>query len=101
VVVTGCAHSGMVNTLLHVRKTGQFRQMYGVVGGTHLVGRTDEYLEQTIREVGQFGLRLISPCHCTGFKATARLWQAFPQAFVQNFSGRVIKIGEEPEPRVT
>jgi len=101
VVVTGCAHSGLVNTLLHVRKMGQLRQIYGLMGGTHLVGRSEDYLQQTITELEQFGLSLISPCHCTGFKAAARLWQAFPQTFVQNFCGRTIESGKEPEPRVT
>lgn len=101
IVVTGCAHSGLVNTLLHVRKIGQFRQIYAFVGGTHLVGRSEDYLQQTITELEQFGLSLISPCHCTGFKAAAKLWQTFPQAFVQNFCGRIIEVGKEPELRVT
>jgi len=101
VVVTGCAHSGLVNTLFHVRKLSQVRQIHGLVGGTHLVGRPDDYLEQTIKDLGQFGLSLISPCHCTGFKASARLWQSLPQTFVQNFCGRVIEVGKKSEPQVT
>lgn len=99
-VVTGCAHAGLVNTLLHVQKIGQFSQIQGLVGGTHLVGRSEEYLQKTIKELEGFRLGLISPCHCTGFKATARLWHAFPQPFVLNFSGRVIEAGKEPEDRV-
>lgn len=99
-VVTGCAHAGLVNTLLHVQKIGQFNQIYGLVGGTHLVGRAEEYLQKTIEELQRFRLGLISPCHCTGFKATTRLWHAFPQAFILNFSGRVIEAGKEPEVRV-
>jgi len=100
VVITGCAHAGLVNTLLQVRKLGRFNQIEGLVGGTHLVGRSEDYVEQTIEKLRQFGLGLISPCHCTGFKAMARLWQAFPQAFVLNFSGRVIEVGKELEDRV-
>jgi 7,8-dihydropterin-6-yl-methyl-4-(beta-D-ribofuranosyl)aminobenzene 5'-phosphate synthase len=99
-VITGCAHAGPVNTLLHVQKIGHFKNICGLVGGTHLVGRSEEYLQQTIKELKQFGLSLISPCHCTGFKATARLWQAFPEAFVLNFSGRIIEAGKEPEERL-
>jgi 7,8-dihydropterin-6-yl-methyl-4-(beta-D-ribofuranosyl)aminobenzene 5'-phosphate synthase len=100
VVITGCAHAGLVNTLLQVRKLGHFKQIQGLIGGTHLVGRSEDYVEQTMRELRQFGLGLISPCHCTGFKAKARLWQTFPQAFVLNFSGRVIEVGKELEDRV-
>jgi len=99
-VITGCAHAGPVNTLLQVRRIGRFKQIHGLAGGTHLVGRSEEYLGQTIRELEKFELGLISPCHCTGFKAMARLWQAFADAFVLNFCGRVIEAGKEPERRV-
>jgi 7,8-dihydropterin-6-yl-methyl-4-(beta-D-ribofuranosyl)aminobenzene 5'-phosphate synthase len=99
-VITGCAHAGPVNTLLQVRKLGHFERIQGLVGGTHLVGRSDDYLEKTIDELKRFGLGLISPCHCTGFKATTRLWRAFPEEFVLNYSCRVIEAGKEPEPRV-
>ena len=99
-VITGCAHAGPVNTLLQAQRLGGFERIYGLIGGTHLVGRSDAYLEQTVRALEGFGLRLLSPCHCTGFKATARLWRAFPDAFILNFCGRVIEAGKEPEQRV-
>ena len=99
-VITGCAHAGLVNTLLQAQRTGSFKQIHGLVGGTHLMGRSEEYLEQTFRGLKQFGLNLISPCHCTGFQAMARLWQIFPDAFVLNFSGRIIEAKKELETRV-
>jgi 7,8-dihydropterin-6-yl-methyl-4-(beta-D-ribofuranosyl)aminobenzene 5'-phosphate synthase len=89
-----------VNTLLQLQRIGHFEHIHELVGSTHLVGHSEEYLQQTIRELKQFGLSLISPCHCTGFKATARLWQAFPEAFILNFSGNVIEAGKEPEDRI-
>jgi 7,8-dihydropterin-6-yl-methyl-4-(beta-D-ribofuranosyl)aminobenzene 5'-phosphate synthase len=99
-VITGCAHSGPINILLQVRRLGEFERIYGLVGGTHLVRRSEEYLEQTVKELRKFGLGLISPCHCTAFKATAMLWKAFPEEFVLNYCLRVIEAGKEPEPRV-
>ncbi len=99
-VVTGCAHAGSVNTLLQVKRLGGFGGIHGLVGGTHLVGRSDEYIDHTIAELGKFGLGLISPCHCTGFKATARLWRAFPEEFVLNFCLRVIEAGKVPRRRL-
>ena len=99
-VVTGCAHAGPVNTLLQAKRLGGFGGIHGLVGGTHLVGRSDEYIDQTIAELGKFGLGLISPCHCTGFKATARLWRAFPEEFVLNFCLRVIEAGKVPRRRL-
>jgi 7,8-dihydropterin-6-yl-methyl-4-(beta-D-ribofuranosyl)aminobenzene 5'-phosphate synthase len=96
-VMTGCAHAGPVNTLLQVRRLGGFDEIKGFLGGTHLVGRSDEYLDQTITELKKFGLGMISPCHCTGFKATAMLWRAFSEEFVLNFSLRVIESGKRPK----
>jgi len=49
----------------------------------------------------KFGLKLISPCHCTGLKATAILWRAYPETFVLNFSGRIIEAGKETKPQAT
>jgi 7,8-dihydropterin-6-yl-methyl-4-(beta-D-ribofuranosyl)aminobenzene 5'-phosphate synthase len=97
-VVAGCCHAGLINTLNHIKKLVGVDDMYGFVGGTHLVDRSDEYVEKTIS--GLTGLKLISPCHCTGFKAEARLWKAFPEQFVLNYSGRVIEAGKKPKPRV-
>jgi len=99
-VITGCAHAGSINTLLQVQRLGDFKEIYGLVGGTHLVGRSEQYLQKTIVELKKFRLNLISPCHCTGFKAVARLWQAFPDEFILNFSGRIIEARREPESRL-
>jgi len=99
-VITGCAHAGPVNTLLQAQRLGGLERIHGLIGGTHLVGRSDAYLEQTLRALEGFGLGLLSPCHCTGFRATAELWRAFPDAFVLNFCGRVIEAGKEPEKRI-
>lgn len=98
IVITGCCHAGLINTLNHVKRLAGVDTIYGFVGGTHLVGRSDEYVEKTIN--GLIGLQLISPCHCTGFKSEARLWKTFPEQFVLNHSGRVIEVGKEPKPRV-
>jgi 7,8-dihydropterin-6-yl-methyl-4-(beta-D-ribofuranosyl)aminobenzene 5'-phosphate synthase len=99
IIITGCAHSGTVNTLLYVQKCVHeikpLRNIYGFVGGTHLIGCSQEYLMQTIGGLKEFNLGFISPCHCTGFKAAAELWKAFSKAFVLNFSGRVIRTGKK------
>jgi metal-dependent hydrolase (beta-lactamase superfamily II) len=51
------------------------------IGGTHLVGRSPDYLDKTIVELEKFDLKLISPCHCSGFVGMTRLWNAFSQRF--------------------
>jgi 7,8-dihydropterin-6-yl-methyl-4-(beta-D-ribofuranosyl)aminobenzene 5'-phosphate synthase len=99
-VITGCAHAGPLNTIMQVQKLGNFQKIGGLVGGTHLIDRSEGYLHLTIDGLEQFGLSLVSPCHCTGFKATTRIWQAFPKEFLLNFTGRVIEAGKEPENRL-
>ena len=98
--ITGCAHSGPINTLLHVKKLGDFQKISGFIGGTHLGGRSDEYLNKTIHEFGKFGLQMLSPCHCTGFKATALLMNAFPEEFVLNYCCRELTAGKMPRYKV-
>ena len=99
-VITGCAHAGPINTLLQVQRIGGFQKVFGIIGGLHLIERSEDYLQQTTKWLKKFGLSMISPCHCTGFNAMTSLWQAFPKAFLLNFSGRVIEIKKEPKRRV-
>jgi 7,8-dihydropterin-6-yl-methyl-4-(beta-D-ribofuranosyl)aminobenzene 5'-phosphate synthase len=94
--ITGCAHAGLLNTLHQVQRLSHVDSVYGLIGGTHLIGRPSGYLQQTVEGLHEFRLGLISPCHCTGFKAMVGLWHAFPEAFLLNFSGRVIDFQEEP-----
>jgi 7,8-dihydropterin-6-yl-methyl-4-(beta-D-ribofuranosyl)aminobenzene 5'-phosphate synthase len=93
--ITGCAHSGPVNTLSHVKKLGGFGSIYAYIGGTHLVAREDEYILQTADEMKKFGLELFAPCHCTGFNAMSLLHREFGERFMVNFCGRIIKSSEK------
>jgi 7,8-dihydropterin-6-yl-methyl-4-(beta-D-ribofuranosyl)aminobenzene 5'-phosphate synthase len=99
-VVTGCAHSGPINTMRQVQRLGSFDHIYGLIGGTHMLWRSDKYVQRTIRELKRFGFSAISPCHCTGWKATAWLWQVFPKEFILNYCYRVIEAGKRPKPQV-
>ena len=91
-VVTGCAHAGIVNTLLRVQELSDSKEIYGFAGGTHLYEKEGDDLERILDEFKKFGLKLMSPCHCTGFKPTAMIWQRFPDEFVLNYSGKEIEI---------
>lgn len=93
VVISGCAHSGILNSILYARKlTGQ-EKIYAVIGGFHLSGKAMEpSVEPTIEEMKKFNLKLISPMHCTGFKTAARFAQEMPEAFVLNSVGTRIQL---------
>ncbi len=95
-VITGCAHSGPVNTLKYVSELGGFDDIFAYIGGTHLVGQEDSYVLRTAEELRGFNLRLFSPCHCTGFNAMSLLHKEFKDSFAVNYCGKVFKSWEMP-----
>ena len=79
VVILGCAHAGVVNTLNHIADlTGQ-KEFFTVMGGMHLVSASPERIEHTIEALRAYSVQRIGTAHCTGTKVTAKLWQAFPK----------------------
>ena len=79
VVLLGCAHAGVINTLLYIRQLTGGRPIHTVMGGMHLVQASTERLERTIEELQRLGVQRLGPAHCTGSRAVAALWNAFPQ----------------------
>ena len=77
IVLLGCAHSGVVNTLDHIRAQIGRKSIRALMGGMHLGSATDERMDQTIESLRQRNIRALWPCHCTGAAATARLKAAF------------------------
>ncbi len=78
VVVLGCAHSGIINTLHYIRQLTGNRPIYAVIGGMHLIGAAPQRLERTIAHLRENGVERLAPAHCTGMPATVALWNAFP-----------------------
>jgi 7,8-dihydropterin-6-yl-methyl-4-(beta-D-ribofuranosyl)aminobenzene 5'-phosphate synthase len=82
VVLLGCAHSGLINTLDYVQQlTTGGKPIRAVLGGMHLRSATEDRIAWTIQELRRFNINLLAPLHCTGQKAIAALWAAFPDAW--------------------
>ena len=92
VVIFGCGHRGVVNTLRHAQQLTGKEMIYAVIGGIHLFRAPDEQLELTIAELQTMGIQKLGVSHCTGFKASARLAQEFPGVFFQNNAGTRITL---------
>lgn len=74
VVVLGCAHAGVVNTLDYIAElTGQAR-VHAVLGGMHLVRATPRRLEATVAALKRYGVQKVGTAHCTGMRAASYLW---------------------------
>ena len=78
VVLLGCSHAGIINTLDHIQELTQGRPIHAVIGGMHLRSALESRLEWTINELRFYNLRLLAPLHCTGQPATVALRNAFP-----------------------
>ena len=78
VILLGCAHSGVVNTLRYVRDLTGGRPIRAILGGMHLIQASPERLAMTLEEFRRLDVRLMAPCHCTGPTAVAAFWNEFP-----------------------
>jgi 7,8-dihydropterin-6-yl-methyl-4-(beta-D-ribofuranosyl)aminobenzene 5'-phosphate synthase len=92
ILVLGCAHAGMINTVQHViQKTGK-EKFFAILGGTHLDFMDPEQLEESINVLKRMDLARISVCHCTGMRAASRLLQEFGDRFVYGCVGSVLDV---------
>ena len=78
VLLLGCAHSGVVNTLDHVQRLTNGKPVSALIGGLHLGSASEERIQKTIERLRNAQLEMLAPAHCTGLPATAKLWSAFP-----------------------
>jgi 7,8-dihydropterin-6-yl-methyl-4-(beta-D-ribofuranosyl)aminobenzene 5'-phosphate synthase len=91
VVLLGCAHSGVVNTLDYVAQHTGNKRVQAIIGGMHLGAASEERIEQTLARVHQAAPGVLMPMHCTGWPAMGRLWQAFPNSFRLGGVGTVVE----------
>jgi 7,8-dihydropterin-6-yl-methyl-4-(beta-D-ribofuranosyl)aminobenzene 5'-phosphate synthase len=87
VIILGCAHRGMINTIRHLQNITGDERVYCVVGGTHLISASNERLTQTIIDLRKSGIQKLGVSHCTGFEASVWLAKEFGDMFFMNNSG--------------
>ncbi len=91
VILFGCAHSGMINTINHVMEKAGKEKIYGLFGGTHLAFLTPEQLEESIDAIKRLEVGYIGVSHCTGMRASMRLAQEFGDRFFFGHVGAVFE----------
>jgi len=88
VVISGCAHAGIINTVKHARKVTGTDKVHAVLGGFHLTGPLFEpIIGPTIEETKRIGPDYIVPMHCTGWKAITQFATEMPEQFLLNVVG--------------
>lgn len=87
VVFTGCCHSGLVNTVEHIREASGVEKIHGIIGGLHLVNASRERIEFTCSALREWNPAFVVPCHCTGEEANSYLRAALGDRVTAGYAG--------------
>lgn len=94
VILTGCCHSGLVNTVRHAQRISGVTRIRGIIGGLHLLNAGTERLDATLDFLHECAPDFLLPCHCTGEHVIERLRTEFGDAVVKaGGAGQTIEIG--------
>lgn len=88
VVLSGCAHAGIINSVHYAKKVTGIDKVHAVMGGFHLSGPLFEpIIGRTTEELKKINPDYVIPCHCTGRKAIMNMEKEMPDQFILNMSG--------------
>jgi 7,8-dihydropterin-6-yl-methyl-4-(beta-D-ribofuranosyl)aminobenzene 5'-phosphate synthase len=88
IILTGCGHAGIINTIKFAKKVTGIEKIHCVIGGFHLSGQDyEDSIPLTLAELTKVDPRYIVPCHCTGWKATNKIIDMMPEKFIQSSVG--------------
>jgi 7,8-dihydropterin-6-yl-methyl-4-(beta-D-ribofuranosyl)aminobenzene 5'-phosphate synthase len=91
VVITGCAHSGIVNTVLYAQEVSGVETVHAVMGGFHLCDASEETMQRSIQALKEVAPRLVMPAHCSGFEARRRFAAEMAEEFAPSAVGTTLK----------
>ena len=93
VVVSSCAHAGIVNTVKHAQKMTGIDKVHAVIGGFHLVGAPPAKIKATVAGIKGLAPDYIVPMHCSGWEAITSFEREMPEQFVLNMAGTKYHLG--------
>ncbi|MHA1986364.1 MAG: MBL fold metallo-hydrolase [Promethearchaeota archaeon] len=73
VILTGCGHAGIVNTIKHAQELTGIKEVYAIIGGFHKVNQPNETIEDTIKFIEDLNPEITCGMHCTGFEFNKRM----------------------------
>jgi 7,8-dihydropterin-6-yl-methyl-4-(beta-D-ribofuranosyl)aminobenzene 5'-phosphate synthase len=91
VIITGCAHPGIVNIAKKAKELLN-QNIYLVLGGFHLLGSSEEVIEKIVYEFKKMGIEKVAPCHCSGDKTRELFQQKYKKDFISGGVGKMIEI---------
>jgi 7,8-dihydropterin-6-yl-methyl-4-(beta-D-ribofuranosyl)aminobenzene 5'-phosphate synthase len=91
VVITGCAHPGIVE-IIETAKSMLNDDVLLAIGGYHLGGKSREALRGIVSDFRRLGVRYVGPCHCTGGTAMQLFEEEYKDNFIRVGVGKVISV---------
>jgi 7,8-dihydropterin-6-yl-methyl-4-(beta-D-ribofuranosyl)aminobenzene 5'-phosphate synthase len=91
VIVTGCAHPGVIQ-IARVAREYLRREIHLLMGGFHLIGLDKDKLRTTIRDLRNLGIHRVAPGHCTGNPAVALFREHWGSDFLEGGCGAILEI---------
>jgi 7,8-dihydropterin-6-yl-methyl-4-(beta-D-ribofuranosyl)aminobenzene 5'-phosphate synthase len=91
IVLLGCAHSGVVNTIAYVKEVFN-EEVFAILGGTHLSSVGEHQIKDTIKYFKRIDVKRIGVSHCTGLEVARRLGNEFKRSFFYNNTGKVFTL---------
>lgn len=92
VVVTGCAHAGIVSIVKRCKEMSQMDRVQAVIGGFHLINADSNRINRTIKDLKKLSVENIYTGHCTGLKAEGMLQKEFGDSFNKLQCGKIIEL---------
>lgn len=87
-VFSACSHAGLINVLTHARAVFPSVPLYGAMGGLHLSGINERVIPETVADLKKFGLKVLAPGHCTGWRAVSQMAREFGDELVPSAVGK-------------
>ena len=93
IILLGCCHSGLVNTVDYIRGISGKDRIRGIIGGMHLVNADEGRLHFTFDAMKKWEPEFLVPCHCTGEEQTASMVDAIGgDTVLPGHAGMVIQV---------
>ena len=92
VIITGCAHPGIVKIIKEARAILPDKKIYLVMGGFHLSGTSDSKLKSIIKDFRELGVQKVAPSHCSGDRCRELFEQEYKDDYIESGAGKIIVI---------